>query len=389
MSPASSAPTAPPKPKDAGAPFNSADADIILRTCDGVDYRAHKVILRLASSVFADMFSLPQPADDGVPIVPVTENARALELVLRWCYPVVSPDVQSLEDIRAFLEVSRKYVIGTMDRHIEQALAALVQQDPWGAFDVASTYGLRGVAAQAAVASLKRPLVDFSAPDDSFPTTPVAESDLIRHYETCRRGVPAAHLPQFDELVAATVARYAQSVFDAYSRGEVPCTVKTLPNAQISTPGTAWPSAQCYAAAATQLIMYQVRCSRAVRDMMARRSWLFQPSTKPFLDHSDRMQDFISPFPQCKHCWVSQPLGTYRIFTYYAPNTVWEYLKKVEDALVVRPFQDTLEGVKLMPVPCQHCRKTRDWHKFFDMVDEIVARELKVIIGKVPLPLCE
>ncbi|KAI0255963.1 hypothetical protein BJV78DRAFT_1113987, partial [Lactifluus subvellereus] len=47
-------------------PFDDADADIILRSSDQVNFHVYKVILSVASPFFKDMFSLPQPvgADD-------------------------------------------------------------------------------------------------------------------------------------------------------------------------------------------------------------------------------------------------------------------------------------------------------------------------------------
>ncbi|KAJ7873538.1 hypothetical protein B0H14DRAFT_2344163, partial [Mycena olivaceomarginata] len=41
--------------------FDSSDADLILRSCDGADFRLHKAVLSLVSPVFRDMFTFPQP----------------------------------------------------------------------------------------------------------------------------------------------------------------------------------------------------------------------------------------------------------------------------------------------------------------------------------------
>ena len=48
-------------------PFDgSRNADIVLRSCDGVDFRVYKEILALASPVFQDMTTLAKPlADEG------------------------------------------------------------------------------------------------------------------------------------------------------------------------------------------------------------------------------------------------------------------------------------------------------------------------------------
>ncbi|EPS96062.1 hypothetical protein FOMPIDRAFT_17317, partial [Fomitopsis schrenkii] len=50
-------------------------ADIVLRTADGTDFYVHKTILRMSSTFFQTMFSLPQP---NAPARDSTENGFAL-----------------------------------------------------------------------------------------------------------------------------------------------------------------------------------------------------------------------------------------------------------------------------------------------------------------------
>ena len=52
------------QPELAEAPFDDAKADLILRSSDEVPvhFRVFKIILSLASPVFADMFSMPSPS---------------------------------------------------------------------------------------------------------------------------------------------------------------------------------------------------------------------------------------------------------------------------------------------------------------------------------------
>lgn len=55
--------------RDAPHPFNDpdGDADIIIRSVDGIDFRVHKLFLSKASHAFRDMFTtpLPQPSTPG------------------------------------------------------------------------------------------------------------------------------------------------------------------------------------------------------------------------------------------------------------------------------------------------------------------------------------
>jgi len=39
--------------------FNAPDADTVLRSSDGEEFRVHRIILSLASPVFQGMFTLP------------------------------------------------------------------------------------------------------------------------------------------------------------------------------------------------------------------------------------------------------------------------------------------------------------------------------------------
>jgi len=70
---------------------NSPTADIILRSGGPkvVEFRAHRVILSIASPVFETMFSLPQPgAEKSLPVCDLSEDANTLEVLLRLIYPV-------------------------------------------------------------------------------------------------------------------------------------------------------------------------------------------------------------------------------------------------------------------------------------------------------------
>ena len=88
-SPSTVADSAQEKPFSVSAPFNSdTGADAILRTCDG--YR--KSIITLVSSIFDDMFSLPQPKaaenqqqlEDGLPVVDLSEAGPIIDTLLRF-----------------------------------------------------------------------------------------------------------------------------------------------------------------------------------------------------------------------------------------------------------------------------------------------------------------
>jgi BTB/POZ domain len=53
----------PPFVSKAAAPFNKSDADVVLRSADGIDFHTFKAYLSSASEVFNHMFSSPQPSE--------------------------------------------------------------------------------------------------------------------------------------------------------------------------------------------------------------------------------------------------------------------------------------------------------------------------------------
>ncbi|KAH9976032.1 hypothetical protein BGW80DRAFT_1119802, partial [Lactifluus volemus] len=71
--------------------FDDADADIILRSIDNLDFRVYRVILSKASPVFNDMFIFPHPPcpspfvknpddyKDGLPLVRLPESSATLD----------------------------------------------------------------------------------------------------------------------------------------------------------------------------------------------------------------------------------------------------------------------------------------------------------------------
>ena len=72
--------------------LDMANADIIIQSCDAINFRVHKLVLSLSSPFFNDMFSLPQPSDqevvDGLPVVRLSEDADVLSCLLTMLYPI-------------------------------------------------------------------------------------------------------------------------------------------------------------------------------------------------------------------------------------------------------------------------------------------------------------
>jgi hypothetical protein len=155
---------------DAGAPFDNPDADVILRSADNVDFRIFKLLLSLASPFFKDMFALPQTSvgdnsnetKEGLPVIQVAEESKALERLLIHCYPVDVPVVESLKDLQSLLEVAMKYNVERAEKNATRWLFSqkFLEQDPVWLFTIACHYRMKEKASIAAKATLGRPILE-------------------------------------------------------------------------------------------------------------------------------------------------------------------------------------------------------------------------------------
>lgn len=162
--------------RDAGPPFGSESvyADVIFRSSDLVDFRILRAFLIFSSPVFADMFSLPQnPAGpnvdetkEGLPIVKMQESSKELYSLLHSCYPVRAEEAkhhpQTIEHAQALLDVSRKYMLETLERSTWAALVTphFLDSEPLRVFTLAVKFGREREAHAAVNALLRTPFID-------------------------------------------------------------------------------------------------------------------------------------------------------------------------------------------------------------------------------------
>ncbi|EPT05133.1 hypothetical protein FOMPIDRAFT_7824, partial [Fomitopsis schrenkii] len=167
------------------APFDkSKNADVILRSSDLCDFRARKAILAEASSVFDDMFSLPQPAatasasrqsestsvdyKDGLPVIALQEGFSLLDMLLRLCYPIPKLPINSIDTLAPVMAASIKYAMNGVTAMLREDLRRLSGEFPLRAFCLAVQHGFVPEAKHAAKASLvvrRRKLCSSSVPE--------------------------------------------------------------------------------------------------------------------------------------------------------------------------------------------------------------------------------
>ncbi|KAI0365021.1 hypothetical protein BV20DRAFT_1056764 [Pilatotrama ljubarskyi] len=149
---------------------DSSVGDLIIRTSDGVGFHVHQRRVSDASSVFSDMFTLPQPAAgeeeaDAKPVVDVSEGSVVWSKLLPYVYLAEEPDL-SLEDIRHLLDAARKYQIpGVTSRMRVHLLRPDCLEDPFSAYALACAGGFEDVARVAAKRTLALPIYPPDAPE--------------------------------------------------------------------------------------------------------------------------------------------------------------------------------------------------------------------------------
>ena len=149
-------------------PFNNSrgDADVILEAKRGTDvvrFYAHRAILRMASSFFDGMFSLPQPESSAqlplvssggssLPIVHMEERAETVDYLLRMCYPVRMPVLLTVATLSSVLGSAIKYQMAEPIRLLKETLMSFRHMSPLEVFAEACKHNLEDIAQHAAFA---------------------------------------------------------------------------------------------------------------------------------------------------------------------------------------------------------------------------------------------
>ena len=131
--------------------LNMANADIIIQSCDFINFRVHKLVLSMSSPFFNVMFSLPQPSDQevvgGLPVVRLSEDAEVLTCLLTMLYPIPSMIPKSYDRTLMVLAASQKYDMDGVQSRIRAEIQSKKLPMPTGAatfraYAIASIGGL-------------------------------------------------------------------------------------------------------------------------------------------------------------------------------------------------------------------------------------------------------
>lgn len=119
----------------AKTPFDRPGADITLRSSDLVDFRVRSTILIEAS------FTIPgrDLLLNGPTVIPLPEKARVLNILLRFCYPVVRPSFDP-SDPQSVIEVwraAKKYRIAHAEVELATVFKSCAEKGPLNAYMLA------------------------------------------------------------------------------------------------------------------------------------------------------------------------------------------------------------------------------------------------------------
>jgi len=171
------------------------DADIVIQSCDLVNFRVHESALSLSSSFFGDMLSLPQPSDndavDELPIVRLSEDAEVLNSLLTMLYPIPSVVPISYDKSLMLLVASQKYDMVGIQSRIRAEIQSQKFPTPTGAatfraYAIASRGGLSSERETSARLTLDFPMTFEDLPDELPFFEGWALCDLIGFRKRCR-----------------------------------------------------------------------------------------------------------------------------------------------------------------------------------------------------------
>ena len=175
--------------------LDMAGADILIQSCDSVNFRVHKLVLSLSSPFFDDMFSLPQPSDqdvvDGLPVVRLSEDAEVLKCLLTMLFPIPSMIPDSYDKTLKLLAASQKYDMDGVQSRIRAEIRDKDLPMPTGAatFRAYAIASIRGLSPEKK--TLARLTLDFPMTFEYLcDELPFFEGwvlyDLIRFRRRCR-----------------------------------------------------------------------------------------------------------------------------------------------------------------------------------------------------------
>ena len=144
----------------ASSPFDRDDADLIIRTSDGIDFCVHTPVISVASPVLNGIISIRMGVitdPDGRQVLRLPEKSDTIEPLLKLCYPVPRPPLRSLRQIRDVLNAATNYDIRVIGEMLEARLVTYAEQFPLQVYAIACRNNLETAARTAAEYAVRKP----------------------------------------------------------------------------------------------------------------------------------------------------------------------------------------------------------------------------------------
>ncbi|KAI5987782.1 hypothetical protein EDC04DRAFT_1472907 [Pisolithus marmoratus] len=147
----------------------SRATDIVLESCDGVKFCAHKSILAAASAFFEQMFTLPQPpGEKDHPVISLSEHSVILGALLQFIYPEPDPEIETLDELNSLLASAVKYEFIRAIAALRKELVSprFLAENPLRVYASASRFELEDEARIASGHTLCRQILDCPLSED-------------------------------------------------------------------------------------------------------------------------------------------------------------------------------------------------------------------------------
>ena len=142
--------------------FDAPDADTILLSSDGKEFRVHRLILSLTSPVFQGMFDLPQSTPSSkTPIIDIPEPSDILQPFLQYLYPRSPPEIPDIATWAALYAVADKYDAEVVtDLLRDMLIPRFLETSPFRVYALASRWGFEEEAKIASTRTLTFDIIE-------------------------------------------------------------------------------------------------------------------------------------------------------------------------------------------------------------------------------------
>ncbi|KZT07311.1 uncharacterized protein LAESUDRAFT_713772 [Laetiporus sulphureus 93-53] len=143
--------------------FDHPYADLVCRSSDGTDFRAHRIVLSMASLVIRDMIDKATQAGTeaavpvGLPVLRLDIPGRILALLLKLCYPLEKPEelIDDMTIVETLLQATVQYGMDRVGESVKAAWRKLASPEPLRAYLLSAQSPIQYLAREAASRTMR------------------------------------------------------------------------------------------------------------------------------------------------------------------------------------------------------------------------------------------